>query len=117
MDMTTATRRVAGGTIVDIRGRIALGKEGATLRELVSRPLSDGHKKILLHLADVSYIDSSGLGHLVSAYMAVRNRAGELKLLKGIDRKRTWFITGASRGFGRIWADAAFTRGDKVARP
>lgn len=82
MDMTTITRQVSGVTIVDISGRIALGKESATLRELVSELVSNGHKKILFNLADVSYIDSSGLGHLVSAYTAVRSRGGELKLLK-----------------------------------
>ena len=81
MDMTTSTRQVSGVTIVDISGRITLGKESATLRELVSELLNNGHKKILFNLAEVSYIDSSGLGHLVSAYTAVRNRGGELKLL------------------------------------
>jgi len=80
--MNINTRQVSGVTIVDISGRIALGKESATLRELVSELLSNGHKKILFNLADVSYIDSSGLGQLVSAYSAVRNRGGELKLLK-----------------------------------
>jgi len=82
MDMNTITRQVSEVTIVDISGRITLGRESAKLRELVSELLSNGHKKILFNLADVSYIDSSGLGHLVSAYTAVRNRGGELKLLK-----------------------------------
>lgn len=81
MQMTTSTRQVGGVTIVDIRGRIVLGEESAALRELVCDLLRKGHKKILLNLADVNYIDSSGLGNLVSAFTSVRKQAGELKLL------------------------------------
>ena len=81
MDMTTTTRQIGGVTIVDISGRIVLGKESAALRNLVFELLSEGHKKILFNLGDVNYIDSSGLGHLVSAYTSVRNQGGELKLL------------------------------------
>jgi anti-sigma B factor antagonist len=81
MDMTTSTRQVDGVTIVDISGRIVLGEESAALRELVSELLSKGHKKILFNLGDVTYIDSSGLGHLVSAFTSVRKQQGELKLL------------------------------------
>jgi anti-sigma B factor antagonist len=82
MQMTTSTRQVGGVTIVDISGRIVLGEESAALRELVSDLLSKGNKKILFNLADVNYIDSSGLGHLVSAFTSVRKQDGELKLLK-----------------------------------
>jgi anti-sigma B factor antagonist len=81
MQMTTSTRQVGGVTIVDISGRIVLGEESAALRELVRDLLNKGHKKILLNLGDVNYIDSSGLGHLVSAFTSVRKQDGELKLL------------------------------------
>jgi anti-sigma B factor antagonist len=81
MHMTTSTRQVGGVTIVDIRGRVVLGEESAALRDLVCDLLSKGHKKILFNLADVNYIDSSGLGHLVSAFTSVRKQQGELKLL------------------------------------
>jgi anti-sigma B factor antagonist len=81
MDMTTATRQVAAVTIVDIGGRIVLGRETAALRNLVFELLSNGHKRILFNLGDVNYIDSSGWGLLVSAYTSVRSRGGELKLL------------------------------------
>ena len=81
MNMTTSTRQVGGVTIVDIGGQIVLGEESAALRNLVSDLLSKGHKKILLNLGDVNYIDSSGLGHLVSAFTSVRKQEGELKLL------------------------------------
>lgn len=81
MNMTTNTRQVGNVTIVDISGRIVLGEESAALRDLVCDLLSKGHKKILFNLGDVNYIDSSGLGHLVSAFTSVRKQGGELKLL------------------------------------
>jgi anti-sigma B factor antagonist len=81
MKMTTKTRQVSGVTIVDISGRIVLGEESATLRNLVCDLLSQGHGKILFNLGDVNYIDSSGLGHLVSAFTSVRRQGGDLKLL------------------------------------
>ena len=81
MDMRTSTRQKGGVTIVDISGRIVLGEESAALRELVNDLLSKGHKKILFNLGDVTYIDSSGLGYLISAFTSVRRQGGELKLL------------------------------------
>jgi anti-sigma B factor antagonist len=80
-NMTTSIRQVGGVTIADISGRIVLGEESAALRELVGDLLSKGHKKILLNLGDVTYIDSTGLGALVSAFTSVRRQGGELKLL------------------------------------
>src|SRR5260221_10078516 len=81
MHMTTSIRQVGGVTIVDISGRIVLGEESVALRDLVCDLLSKGHKKILFNLGDVNYIDSLGLGHLVSAFTSVRKQEGELKLL------------------------------------
>ena len=81
MTMTTNTRQVGGVTIVDISGRIVLGEESAALRDLVSNLLNKGHRQILFNLRDVNYIDSSGLGSLVSAFTSVRKQKGELKLL------------------------------------
>ena len=81
MNMTTSTRQVGGVTIVDISGRIELGEESAALRDLVRDLLSKGHKQILLNLGDVHYIDSAGLGSLVSAAASMRKQEGELKLL------------------------------------
>jgi len=68
-------------TIVDISGRITLGEGSSTLRETVRDMLSKGQKKILLNLGDVSYIDSSGIGELVSSFTSVNNQGGQLKLL------------------------------------
>ena len=81
MDMKTSTRQSGDVRIVDISGRIALGEESAALRNLVRDLLSEGHVRILLNLAGVQYIDSSGLGALVSAYTSARKADGELKLV------------------------------------
>ena len=81
MDLTSSTRQAGDITIVDISGRIVLGEESAALRNLVCDLLSKGQKRILFNLSDVNYIDSSGLGHLVSAFTSVRKQEGELKLL------------------------------------
>jgi anti-sigma B factor antagonist len=81
MQMTASIREAGGVTIVDISGRIVLGEESAALRDLVCDLLGKGQKKILFNLGDVSYIDSAGLGHLVSAFTSVRKQGGELKLL------------------------------------
>ncbi len=81
MSMKASTRQVNGVTIVDLSGRITLGEGSVVLRDTVKDLLSKGQKKILLNLGDVSYIDSSGIGELVSAFTSVRNQGGDLKLL------------------------------------
>ncbi len=81
MSMKASTRQVDGVTIVDLSGRITLGEGSVVLRDTVKDLLGKGQKKILLNLGDVSYIDSSGIGELVSAFTSVRNQGGELKLL------------------------------------
>ena len=81
MSMKISTRQVDGVTIVDCSGRITLGEGSVTLRDTVRDLLAKGNKKIILNLADVNYIDSSGIGELVSAFTSVRNSGGELKLL------------------------------------
>ena len=68
-------------TIVDVSGRISLGEGSALLRKTIRDLLDAGHTRILLNLGDVNYIDSSGIGELVSGFTAVRSRNGELKLL------------------------------------
>jgi anti-sigma B factor antagonist len=75
------TRQVGDVVVVDVSGRITLGEGSSTLREGIRELLAKGHRKILLNLADVSYIDSSGIGELVSAYTSVTNAGGQLKLV------------------------------------
>jgi anti-sigma B factor antagonist len=81
MSMKVKTRQVDGITIMDLSGRITLGEGSVTLRDAVRDVLAKGSNKILLNLGDISYIDSSGIGELVSGYTAVKNSGGELKLL------------------------------------
>jgi len=73
---------MSGVTIVDLSGRITLGEGSAMLREMVRDLLDKGQTKIVLNLADVNYIDSSGIGELVSGFTTVRKQGGELKLLQ-----------------------------------
>jgi anti-sigma B factor antagonist len=79
--MKASTRQTDGVTIVDLSGRITLGEGSVVLRDIVRDLLGKGTKRILLNLGDVTYIDSSGIGELVSAFTSVRNQGGELKLL------------------------------------
>ena len=81
VSMKVGSRQVDGVTIVDCSGRITLGEGSVILRDTVRDLLSKGNKKIVLNLADVNYIDSSGIGELVSAFTTTKNQGGELKLL------------------------------------
>ena len=81
MPLKIDTREVAHITILDIHGRIVLGDEIGDLRDAVRALVAAGKKKIILNLAGVDYIDSSGVGELVGSFTTVRNAGGELKLL------------------------------------
>ncbi|MFE4599236.1 STAS domain-containing protein [Kitasatospora indigofera] len=74
------TRQQDGVSVVDVKGRIVIGVGDVQLREAVRGLLSDGARKIVLNLADVTSIDSSGIGELVSAYTATSRENGQLKL-------------------------------------
>ena len=76
MNLKINTRQVDGVNIVDCSGRITLGEGSVVLRDQIKDLLAKGQKKILLNLGDVNYIDSSGIGELVSAYTTVRNQGG-----------------------------------------
>lgn len=81
MSFKATARDVSGVTVVDLSGRITLGEGSAMLREMVRDLLQKNQRKIVLNLADISYIDSSGIGELVSGFTTVKNHGGELKLL------------------------------------
>ena len=81
MSVKSSTRQVDGVTIVDLSGRITLGEGSATLKDTVQDLLSKGLKRIVLNLGEVNYVDSSGIGALVSALTAAKNQGGQLKLL------------------------------------
>jgi anti-sigma B factor antagonist len=78
--MQTATRELKGVTIVDITGRITVGEGNIVLREIVRDLAEKGKKAVVLNLAEVQYMDSSGVGELVKAHTTIRNQGGHLKL-------------------------------------
>ena len=81
MSVKLTTRQVGDVTVIDVAGRITLGEGYSTLRDALRDLVSKGQKKVLLNLGEVSYIDSSGIGELVSGFTTVTNNGGALKLL------------------------------------
>ncbi len=76
------TERQAGDiTILDMDGKVTIGEGSVALRTTIRRLLGEGKKKILLNLGKVGYVDSSGIGELVSSFTAVNKEGGSLKLL------------------------------------
>jgi anti-sigma B factor antagonist len=81
VSLNISKREVDHVAILDLNGRVILGDELDSLRSAVRNLLGQDKKKIILNLAGVDYIDSSGVGELVGCFVAVRNAGGELKLL------------------------------------
>lgn len=81
MSAKLSPRQVGDVTVVDVSGRITLGEGSSNLREGIRDMVQKGSRKILLNLAEVSYIDSSGIGELVSGFTSVANAGGHLKLI------------------------------------
>jgi anti-sigma B factor antagonist len=81
MSIKLSSRQVGDVTVVDAAGRITLGEGSSALRDTLRDMVTKGQKKILLNLSEVSYIDSSGIGELVSGFTTVTNQGGTLKLL------------------------------------
>lgn len=78
--MQVATRQVGDVTVLDISGRITLGEGNVALREVVRDLAEKGHKRVVLNLGKVQYVDSSGVGELVKTHTTLRNQGGQLKL-------------------------------------
>jgi len=74
-------RQVGDVTVVDAAGRITLGEGASVFRDMIRDLSTKGNKKILVNLSEVSYIDSSGIGEMVSSFTTVTNHGGQLKLL------------------------------------
>ncbi len=81
MSVKLSTRQVGDVSVIDVTGRITLGEGSSALRDSLRELVGNNQKKILLNLGDVSYIDSSGIGELVSGFTTVTNAGGQLKLL------------------------------------
>ncbi|HTX16205.1 MAG TPA: STAS domain-containing protein [Candidatus Baltobacteraceae bacterium] len=80
MALRMTDREVNGVSVIDLEGRIVLGDESNSFRERVKSLLAAGKKKIVLNLANVSYIDSAGLGTLVATFHSARSQGATLKL-------------------------------------
>ena len=81
MSVKLTSRQVGDVTVIDATGRITLGEGASAFRDLIRDLVSKGNKKLLLNLSEVSYIDSSGIGEMVSGFTTVTNNGGQLKLL------------------------------------
>ena len=81
MSVKMSSRQVGDVTVVDANGRITLGEGASVFRDTIRDLAAKGNKKILINLGDVSYIDSSGIGEMVSSFTTVTNHGGQLKLL------------------------------------
>src|SRR3954463_12458408 len=80
-DITISERQAGDVTILDLSGKVTIGEGSVALRTTIRRLLGEGKKKILLNLGGVGYIDSSGIGELVSSFTAINKEGGQLKLL------------------------------------
>lgn len=81
MSVKLTARQVGDVTVIDASGRITLGEGSTAFREKIKELASSGSKKVLVNLAEISYIDSSGIGELVSGFTTITNSGGQLKLL------------------------------------
>lgn len=80
-DLNISERQAGDVTILDMSGKVTIGEGSVALRNTIRRILGEGKKNILLNLGDIGYIDSSGIGELVSSFTTVNKEGGTLKLL------------------------------------
>jgi len=81
-DLNITERQAGDVTILDLNGKVTIGEGSVALRSAIRRLLGEGKNKILLNLGSVGYVDSSGIGELVSSFTAVNKEGRTLKLLK-----------------------------------
>lgn len=81
MSLKAVTRTVGNVAVIDLSGKITLGEGAGTLRDAVKDAINKGQKQLLLNMADVTYVDSAGLGELVGSYTTTTNLGGQLKLV------------------------------------
>jgi len=80
-ELNISERQAGDVTVLDLGGKITIGEGSVSLRSAIRRLIEEGKKKILLNLAQVSYVDSSGIGELVSSFTTINREGGQLKLL------------------------------------
>ena len=88
MSVKLTVRQVGDVSVVDAVGRITLGEGSSVFRDTLRDLVTKGNKKLLLNLGGITYIDSSGIGELVSGFTTVTNNGGRLKLLNLAKRVR-----------------------------
>ncbi|MBI2149410.1 MAG: STAS domain-containing protein [Acidobacteria bacterium] len=81
MSLILNTRKVNGHIVVEASGRLDFGESCLQLRELAKRLTSDGNRQVVLNMQGISYVDSAGIGLLLSVYATIRNQGGDLKLV------------------------------------
>lgn len=86
MSVKLNTRQVGDVTVMDVAGRITLGEGSSAIREAMRDLTNKGHKKILLNLSEVSYIDSTGIGQLVAGFTTAADAGSTVKLL-GLNKR------------------------------
>jgi anti-sigma B factor antagonist len=91
-ELDVKERQAGDVTILDLRGEVRIGEGSIALRDAIRNLASAGKKKLLLNLAGVSYIDSSGIGELIANYTTVSRQGGQLKLLKLTDRVQNLLV-------------------------
>jgi anti-sigma B factor antagonist len=80
-ELNIRERQAGDVTILDLEGKITIGEGSVSLRGAIRRLIEEGKKKILLNLGGVGYVDSSGIGELVSSFTTIQRESGQLKLL------------------------------------
>lgn len=91
-ELEVKERQAGDVTILDLRGEVRIGEGSIALRDAIRNLAAAGKKKLLLNLAGVSYIDSSGIGELIANYTTVSRQGGQLKLLKLTDRVQNLLV-------------------------
>ena len=91
-ELDVKERQAGDVTILDLRGEVRIGEGSIALRDAIRNLADAGKQKILLNLAGVSYIDSSGIGELIANYTTVTRQGGQLKLLKLTDRVQNLLV-------------------------
>ena len=91
-ELDVKERQAGDVTILDLRGEVRIGEGSIALRDAIRNLADSGKKKLLLNLAGVSYIDSSGIGELIANYTTITRQGGQLKLLKLTDRVQNLLV-------------------------
>src|SRR4029079_8890447 len=91
-ELDVKERQAGVVTILDLTGEVRIGEGSVALRDSIRNLADQGKKKVLLNLAGVKYIDSSGIGELIANYTTISRQGGQLKLLKLTDRVQNLLV-------------------------